>query len=83
MKRRDEISEDVFLLSAIPSALRPALAPPLGMRPMFFVPMMREASQEIKDWKTVRLPASNLTNCPHVCSISLCSMRPMYVQSAA
>ena len=27
---------------------------------------MREASQEVKDWKTVRLPASNLKNCPHV-----------------
>ena len=27
---------------------------------------MREASQEITDWKTVRLPASNLKSCPHV-----------------
>ena len=30
-----------------------------------FVPRMREASKEIKDWKTVRLPASNLKDCPH------------------
>ena len=36
------------------------------MSTSFFVPRMREASQEIKDWKTVRLPASNLKNCPHV-----------------
>ena len=44
----------------------PLIRGPLNKSLCFFVPRMREASQEIKDWKTVRLPAGNLKNCPQV-----------------
>ena len=33
---------------------------------VLFVPRMSEASQEIKGWKTVRLPAGNPHSCPQV-----------------